>query len=123
MRLVMLVLVIKQLFFRNRVRMTISSCITVLLTLCMAFYAENIQTSQITLLNLKYQLPVRVYITNLSGDKKSNLFINGIDIDALINNSRNIYRINIIEYIGVYNYSTDLMDNFACINIFCICGF
>ena len=29
----MLVLVIKQLFFRNRVRMTISSCITVLLTL------------------------------------------------------------------------------------------
>jgi hypothetical protein len=51
----------------------------------MAFYAENIQTSQITLLNLKYQLPVRVYITNLSGDKKSNLFINGIDIDALIN--------------------------------------
>lgn len=81
----MLVLVIKQLFFRNRVRMTISSCITVLLTLCMAFYAENIQTSQITLLNLKYQLPVRVYITNLSGDKKSNLFINGIDIDALIN--------------------------------------
>lgn len=81
----MLVLVIKQLFFRNRVRMTISSCITVLLTLCMAFYEENIQTSQITLLNLKYQLPVRVYITNLSGDKKSNLFINGIDIDALIN--------------------------------------
>lgn len=67
----MLVLVIKQLFFRNRVRMTISSCITVLLTLCMAFYAENIQTSQITLLNLKYQLPVRVYITNLSGDKKA----------------------------------------------------
>lgn len=67
----MLVLVIKQLFFRNRVRMTISSCITVLLTLCMAFYAENIQTSQITLLNLKYQLPVRVYITNLSGDKKT----------------------------------------------------
>lgn len=51
----MLVLVIKQLFFRNRVRMTISSCITVLLTLCMAFYAENIQTSQITLLNLNFK--------------------------------------------------------------------
>ncbi len=41
----------------------------------------------------------------------------------MVYNSRNIYRINIIEYIGVYNYSTDLMDNFACINIFCICGF
>ena len=70
---------------RNKGRSVLLLCIAAVLTMCMAFYIWNMQSAQSALLHLGEELPVRVRITNLSGDKSRDLFINAVDADVLGN--------------------------------------
>ena len=70
---------------RNKGRSVLLLCIATVLTLCMAFYIWNMQSAQSSLLHLGEELPVRVRVTNLNGDKSRDLFINAVDADAFGN--------------------------------------